>query len=76
MIIQKSAFESEATLADWYQVYSPKQADYPVDGSGNQITSYVNYAKFDDDQMTSRASAIKDVPIKEKWHFRLEKSAK
>ena len=60
MIIQKSAFESEATLADWYQVYSPKQADYPTDGSGNQITSYVNYAKFDDDQMTSRASAIKD----------------
>ena len=60
MIIQKSAFESEATLADWYQVYSPKQADYPKDGSGNQITSYVNYAKFDDDQMTSRASAIKD----------------
>ena len=59
IIIEKSAFESTDTLAKWYQVYSPKQADYPSE-DGKQITSYVNYAKFDDDQMTSRASAIKD----------------
>ena len=59
IIIQKSAFESTETLAKWYQVYSPKQADYPTEG-GTQITSYVNYAKFDDDQMSARASAIKD----------------
>ena len=61
IIIQKSAFESTEDLAKWYQVYSPKQADYPTEGEDKTaITSYVNYAKFDDDQMTSRASAIKD----------------
>ena len=61
IIIQKSAFESTESLMKWYQVYSPKQADYPTEGEDKTaITSYVNYAKFDDDQMTSRASAIKD----------------
>ncbi len=59
IIIEKSAFEETSTLEKWYQVYSPKQADYPTE-DGKQVTSYVNYAKFNDDQMAARASAIKD----------------
>lgn len=42
-------------MEEWYQVYSPKQADYPAG-----VTSYVNYAKFSDETMSQRAAAVKD----------------
>ena len=57
IVIEKSAFDSN--LEDWYQVYSPKQAEYPTE-DGVKLTSYVNYAGFDDSTMTQRASAVKD----------------
>ncbi len=59
IIIQKSAFEDTASLESWYQVYSPNQAEYPKEGEV-KLTSYVNYAGFDEATWNSRASAVKD----------------
>ena len=57
IIIEKSAFESTAALKEYYQAYSPKQAEWD-----SKITNptYVNYAGFTDAQMLERANAVKD----------------
>ena len=57
IIIEKSAFESTDTLAQYYQAYSPKQAEWDVPAG---VKTYVNYAGFTDAQMTERANAVKD----------------
>ena len=57
IIIEKSAFESTETLKEYYQAYSPKQAEWD---SSIKNPTYVNYAGFTDAQMLERANAIKD----------------
>ena len=62
IIIERSIFDTTGkdgtTLKDYYQAYSPKQAEWNKDLNGKK--TYVNYAGFTDSQMLERANAVKD----------------
>ena len=62
IIIERSIFTTTGadgtTLKDYYQAYSPKQAEWNKDLDGKK--TYVNYAGFTDSQMLERANAVKD----------------
>lgn len=61
IIIQRSALDAvkdETTLEQYYQAYSPDQAEW--DKTLNGKKTYVNYAGFTSSQMLERANAVKD----------------
>ena len=62
IIIERSIFTTTGkdgtTLKDYYQAYSPKQAEWNKDLNGKK--TYVNYAGFTDSQRLERANAVKD----------------
>lgn len=62
MIIERSALaetENGISLADYYTVKTPDNADFPKDASGNELTTYVNFFKQDTSSYNARANTIR-----------------
>lgn len=61
IVIERSGLvptDKGVSLNDYYTTYRPSQSEYPVDGSGNKLQTYVNYYAQSEAEYKTRAETV------------------